>query len=114
MSASNGFSYRDRLHAAGEFQLVFKGGKRRRCDPFILYRYPVSTPARLGIAASRATGTAVVRNRAKRLVREAFRQYKARLTPGNYVMRVAKPLAAYSNEELRAALEVVFAAARRA
>jgi ribonuclease P protein component len=34
---------------------------------------PASSVARLGITASRKVGNAVLRNRAKRLVREAFR-----------------------------------------
>lgn len=45
-------------------------------------------PARLGIVASRRVGTAVVRNRAKRVVREAFRRNKP--APGVDLVVVAK------------------------
>lgn len=39
-------------------------------------------PARLGITVTRKVGTAVVRNRAKRLVREAFRHLPGLLPDG--------------------------------
>jgi len=45
-------------------------------------------PGRLGIAATRKLGGAVVRNRAKRLIREVFRRNK--LAPGFDVVVVPK------------------------
>jgi ribonuclease P protein component len=39
-------------------------------------------PTRLGIIASKKVGNAVMRNRAKRLIREAFRKNKAAFPPG--------------------------------
>lgn len=45
--------------------------------------------ARLGIAATRRLGGAVIRNRAKRLVREAFRRNKP--APGVDVVVVPRP-----------------------
>jgi ribonuclease P protein component len=51
-----------------------------------------SGEARLGITVSRKVGTAVVRNRAKRLVREAFRRSEALWAPGMDVVVIVKHL----------------------
>jgi ribonuclease P protein component len=48
-------------------------------------------PARLGVVASRKVGPAVDRNRAKRLVREAFRLHKDLFAPGIDAVVVVRP-----------------------
>jgi ribonuclease P protein component len=53
-----------------------------------------SPPSRLGVTVSRKVGGAVVRNRVKRLVREAFRTHKHELPPGLLLVLVAKADAA--------------------
>jgi ribonuclease P protein component len=55
--------YADGVKVSGRFMTVF-------------VRRSGQTPARLGIAATRKIGGAVVRNRAKRLTRELFRHHK--------------------------------------
>jgi ribonuclease P protein component len=59
-----------------EFERIQKGGERVHTEHFVLIvaRQDADGPARLGITASRTIGGAVVRNRAKRLVRAAFRE----------------------------------------
>jgi ribonuclease P protein component len=49
---------------------------------FLLGRSPAGERRRLGITASRRVGNAVQRNRAKRVVREAFRQLREELPAG--------------------------------
>jgi ribonuclease P protein component len=48
-------------------------------------------PPRLGVVASRKIGNAVARNRAKRLVREAFRLHQGSLPTGMDVVVIVRP-----------------------
>jgi ribonuclease P protein component len=64
-----------RLRRRGEFQQVFDGGQRMRGRFLTLLMTPRPVAgARLGIVASKKLGNSVRRNRAKRLIREMFRQ----------------------------------------
>jgi ribonuclease P protein component len=66
---------RVRLRARGEFTLVQKQGRRVATMYMTVLALPNSLHCdRLGIIASRRLGGAVTRNRAKRRLREIFRQ----------------------------------------
>ncbi|MDQ2069756.1 ribonuclease P protein component [Natronospira bacteriovora] len=70
-----------RLNQGDDFRQVFRRGKRSKDRFFtILARTNGLDQARLGMAISRRhSGSAVTRNRLKRLVRESFRHHKAQL-----------------------------------
>ena len=67
---------------------------------------PVNQPrVRVGVAAGRTVGTAVYRNRAKRLLREAIRPLLPNIVGGLDLILIARPgLASASLEETRRAL----------
>ena len=70
----NTFKRQQRLHKPDEFDRVFREGHSAADDLLVVYALPNELPRRrLGIVAGKRLGGAVDRNRAKRLIREAFR-----------------------------------------
>jgi len=57
----------------------------------VLYVLPEGSTTRVGFACPRAIGGAVVRNRARRLMKEAWRACASRVREGYEVMIVARP-----------------------
>jgi ribonuclease P protein component len=63
-----------RVIQARHFALVFDGGVRMTAGPLVVWGAPNQVGhCRLGLAISRRVGTAPVRNRLRRLIRESFR-----------------------------------------
>ena len=74
-AASQRFGKGRRLRRRAEFQKVFDSGQRIRGRFLtLLVATGQGSTTRLGVVASRKLGDAVRRNRAKRLIREIFRQ----------------------------------------
>jgi ribonuclease P protein component len=71
---SNALPPARRIRRRREFQRVFDAGRRAHGRYLTIIAAPAPGPdSRLGIVASKKLGGAVVRNRAKRLIREMFR-----------------------------------------
>ena len=76
-----GFDKRERVRRRADYQQVYDRGVKVHGRLFTMFRLPNGLETgRLGIAATRKLGGAVIRNRAKRLIREVFRRNK--LAPG--------------------------------
>ncbi len=81
-----------RIRRQADFQRVF----RLRCaagdDRLIVFGCPNELPySRLGLSVSRRVGKAVVRNRWKRVIREAFRLSRPQLPSGLDLVVMPKP-----------------------
>ena len=77
-----------RLSSGRNFQRVFTDGRKSVGRQLILWHVPAShenSTARIGLSVPGKVGGAILRNRLKRLVREAFRLNRPRLAPGDYV-----------------------------
>jgi len=77
------FHKSERLAKRPQFKKVMDEGRRKRVGTICtLFTLPNDlNRKRLGIIASRKIGNAVIRNRAKRKIREAFRHIKDRIRP---------------------------------
>ena len=63
-----------------EFKLLFKRGSSFVTHGFVCYYLEGGLTNRIGIVASKKVGNAVKRNRAKRVIREAFRLAERKFT----------------------------------
>lgn len=86
------FRKSQRIRKKSEFEAVFQRRQRAFSGPLGLYVAPNMTGrSRLGIAMSRKVGSAVRRNRIKRLLREAFRLNQHALPPSWDLVIVPRP-----------------------
>jgi ribonuclease P protein component len=95
-----------RVRSRADFQRAYAEGTKVVTRLFVLFaRKNGGEISRLGVTATRKTGNAVVRNRARRLVKEAFRGCRAQLPEGlDLVVVVRPPLLAAAPEQIAAAL----------
>ena len=89
MHGSHTFSKRDRLQHGHEFRLVYEQGHKTVGKLAVVYVRAAAARA-VGIVTSRAVGGAVARNRARRLLREAYRAHKQELKNNVHIVIVAR------------------------
>jgi len=84
-----GLAKGSRLHLKNDFKEIIQGGKRIQDKNLVLWYKPVplgTNEKKMGLVVSKKLGGAVVRNRTKRLLREAFRLNQEKLKSGiNYI-----------------------------
>jgi ribonuclease P protein component len=86
------FPPRCRLKTPAQFQAVYGRKRSASDDRLIVYACENGLPhARLGVSVSRKVGGAVVRNRYKRLFREAFRLTRHDLPTGVDLILIPRP-----------------------
>ena len=88
-----GFSRAQRLRQGRDFARVRGEGERAVLGCLIANwrRRPAGATTRLGVVTSRKVGSAVVRNRARRLMREVFRRHQRALAEPVDLVLVARP-----------------------
>lgn len=84
-----------RLTRNAEFQRVRKEGKSARGELLTLGVLAVKeSPMRAGFVTSRQIGSAVVRNRVRRQLREIVRRHQREIVAGVWLVTIARPRAA--------------------
>jgi ribonuclease P protein component len=72
-----------RLVRRGEFDAAYRAGKRRSSAHFTIFlRANQMKQSRYGFSIKKALGSAVVRNRIRRRVREIVRRHRQEIPPG--------------------------------
>ncbi|WP_040306496.1 ribonuclease P protein component [Caloramator australicus] len=88
----------ERIRKNRHFRLIYNRGKSYSDDTLVVYVFKNrSNMNRVGISVSKKIGKSVVRNRVKRLIKEAFRINKDKFKVGHDIVFVARGKAAKSN-----------------
>jgi ribonuclease P protein component len=85
---------RHRLSRSKDFDTVYRRGRSASSRYLVLHwftRDDAEGEPRLGLAVPRAVGSAVARNRVKRLLREAWRELLPSVPPGQDYVLAARP-----------------------
>ena len=86
---------RNRLSRSKDFDTVYRRGRSASGRYLVLHWFPRDDDPdgdpRLGLAVPRSVGSAVTRNRVKRLLREAWRELLPTVPPGQDYVLAARP-----------------------
>ena len=78
-----------RLKKEKDFEKVFKNGKRLFSNTITLLYYPAKE-IKVGFVVSKKHGSAVMRNRIKRLLRESFRSFTPKIRQNFFFVLLPK------------------------
>jgi len=93
-----GFPREARLLRRAEFDAVYREGRRRAGRHFTVFVRPNGLDrSRFGSSVKRQLGTAVVRNRIRRRIREIVRLHRAEIPPGWDAVIHPRPAVATAN-----------------
>ena len=100
----------ERLKKSWEFQRSYSKGKKYWDTYFVIYVVRTKNlQTRLGITVSKKVGKSVIRNRMKRLIREAFRLLKPKLLPHYDIVVVGRKAASgLSAQQVEVSLKKLF------
>lgn len=95
-------SQKYRLKKRKEFNYIFKNGKSYSCKYLIINYLPTKLPElKVGFSVSKKIGNAVVRNKVKRRLREAFKASQPNIdTNYNYIFVARKGIENISYTEI--------------
>ena len=84
---------RHRLSRSRDFDAVYRHGRSVSTRFLVLYSFARDDdgPPRIGFAVPKGTGSAVVRNRVKRQLREAWRACLPEIPPGRDYVLIVRP-----------------------
>ena len=97
----------NRLRSRSRFRTVLRDGRRVTRPEFVLYHFARETPDEpsVGLRVSRRVGGAVVRNRVRRVLREALRPLLPRLVACDIVVVARPPAVGAGVDDLERALD---------
>lgn len=85
------FPKEERLRKKEDFERILKEGKVYYCPPIIVYINKKGERRRLGISVNKKVGSAVIRNRIKRLIREVYRLNRPYILDNVEILVIVKP-----------------------
>ncbi len=99
------FFLHEHIRRPQDFQAVYDRRRSAADGTLVLYAKENGLPhSRVGLSVSKKFGMAVVRNRIRRLMREAYRLSKEEVPSGYDIVLIPRPLDEYSLEPFRHSL----------
>jgi ribonuclease P protein component len=91
LDGRNTFPKRERLQRGFQFRRAYEQGRKVEGRLAVVYVLEAAPGDRaVGVVTSRRIGNAVVRNRARRLLRETYRLNKRKLKPNLQIVMIAR------------------------